>query len=56
MNTDYIVINNALISQKHIKKAEMILADNGIDPDDVCVVLQAIGYALLDVELYEEMR
>lgn len=29
-----------------------VLTDNGIDPDEVAVVLQAIGYVLLDEELY----
>ena len=36
-----------------IKKAEQILIDNGVDPDEADIVLQAIGYALLDTELYE---
>lgn len=40
------------IDQDRIKKAEQILADNGIDQDEVDTVLQAIGYALLDKELY----
>lgn len=40
------------IDQDKIKKAEQILADNGIDQDEVDTVLQAIGYALLDKELY----
>ena len=40
------------IDQDRIKKAEQILADNGIDQDEVDTVLQAIGYALLDTELY----
>lgn len=39
-----------------IKKAEQILIDNGIDKDEACVVLQAIGYVLLDTELYPENK
>lgn len=37
-----------------IKAAEKVLADNGIDPDEVDTVLQAIGYTLLNQELYPE--
>ena len=36
-----------------IRKAEQILIDNGIDVDEASTVLQAIGYALLDQDLYE---
>lgn len=36
-----------------IAMAEQILIDNGLDPDEAQVVLQAIGYAF-DVELYPE--
>ena len=35
-------------------KAENILIDNGVAPDEAGVVLQAIGYALLNRELYPE--
>lgn len=34
-------------------KAEQILIDNGIERDEAEAVLQAIGYALLDIELYD---
>lgn len=37
-----------------IAKAEQILIDNGIEPDEAATVLQAIGYVLLDQELYPE--
>lgn len=40
------------IPECQVRKAEQILADNGIDPDEVSTALQAVGYALLDVELY----
>ena len=36
-----------------IRNAEQILIDNGIKPDEVSTVLQAIGFALLDQNLYE---
>lgn len=42
------------VRKEDIKKAERCLIDNGIDPDEACTVLQAIGYILLDVELYPE--
>ena len=37
-----------------IKAAEQCLIDNGIEPDEVQNVLQALGYILLDEELYED--
>jgi hypothetical protein len=36
----------------NLKKTEEVLADNGIDTDETESVLQAIGYTLLDTELY----
>ena len=36
-----------------IRNAEQILIDNGIEPNEVSTVLQAIGFALLDKNLYE---
>lgn len=39
-----------------IKKAEQILVDNGIEHDEAATVLQALGYALLDKELYPKME
>ena len=41
------------ITEEKIKKAEQCLIDNGIDSDEAGTVLQAIGYILLDGELYE---
>ena len=43
-----------MIDKSKIKKAEKILVDNGIEEDEASTVLQAIGYALLDEELYPE--
>lgn len=42
------------ISIENRSRAEQCLIDNGIDPDDASVVLQALGYILLDEELYPE--
>lgn len=41
-------------SEEKIKMAEQVLIDNGVDNDEASVVLQAIGYVLLDIELYPE--
>jgi len=46
--------HNGLISEEKILAAEAVLVDNGIDPEEADVVLQAIGYTLLDTELYKE--
>ena len=42
------------ISPETIKRAEQVLIDNGIDPDEAQTVLQALGYVLLNEELYPE--
>lgn len=42
------------VTSETIHKAEQCLVDNGIEPDEVSVVLQALGYILLDADLYEE--
>ena len=44
------------IPNTSIKKAEQILVDNGIEQDEASIVLQALGYALLDKELYPKME
>lgn len=35
-------------------RAEQCLIDNGVEADEACTVLQALGYILMDVELYPE--
>lgn len=47
-------IYNLTITQDQIHQAEKVLMDNGIDEDDAYVVLQALGYVLLDAEFYPE--
>ena len=42
------------ITQENIKRAEQVLMDNGHDLDDAQDILQALGYVLLDVEVYPE--
>ena len=41
-------------TEKRIRAAEMCLIANGIEVDEADTVLQAIGYILLDQELYPE--
>lgn len=41
-----------IIRESNIAKAEQVLIDNGIDKDEAETVLQAVGYVLLDEELY----
>ena len=42
----------AQVTNETIKSAEQVLIDNGIDKYEADAVLQAIGYVLLDTELY----
>lgn len=42
------------MNKENIKAAEQCLIDNGIEPDEVQTVLQALGYILLGKELYPE--
>jgi len=49
-----VTLHTTKISKSQIKKAEKCLADNGIEKDETETVLQALGYILLDVELYPE--
>lgn len=48
------IVLNTEINEKQIKSAEQVLIDNGIEPDETCVILQALGYTLLNAELYPE--
>lgn len=45
-------MRNCIVTNR--SKAEQCLIDNGIEPDEAPVVLQALGYILLDEELYPE--
>lgn len=45
---------NTTIKESTIIRAEKVLIDNGIDRDEAMTVLQAIGYVLLNTELYPE--
>lgn len=43
-----------VITETKRDMAEKVLVDNGIDPDEAYVVLQALGFVLLDEDLYPE--
>lgn len=43
-----------MFDKDKIASAEKCLIDNGIDQDEADTVLQALGYILLDTELYQE--
>lgn len=47
---------NILISNDKIKAAEKCLIDNGIESEEAATVLQAIGYILLNVDLYSDVE
>lgn len=49
INEDYSLTINTEINAENIRRALKVLTDNGIDPDEAGVVLEAIGYTLLDV-------
>lgn len=40
--------------KSRIEETKQVLADNGIEKDETETVLQAIGYTLLDTELFPE--
>lgn len=49
-----IQLSRTEVSQNQIKDAEQVLIDNGIEEDEADAVLQALGYVLLDTELYPD--
>lgn len=42
------------ITYEHLARATLVLMGEGMDKDDALEVLQAIGYTLLDTELFPE--
>lgn len=48
------VIINKTIDAEDIRRTIQVLIDNGIDESEAGVVLNAIGYTLLDTELDTE--
>lgn len=47
---------NRTVLKSDIRKAEQCLIDNGIPADEADTVLQALGYILLDADLYEKKK
>ena len=43
-----------MLSKEQIEKATKILIDNGVDYDEADIVLQALCYVLLDIDILEE--
>jgi len=43
---------HSFVTVAQIEKAKQVLIDNGIEADEAETVLQAVGYALLDVDLF----
>lgn len=42
---------NKTVTKEDVERTLKVLEDNGIEKDETGVVLQAIGYSLLDTEL-----
>ena len=49
-----ILVKYKVITDDNITKSLQVLIDNGIDEDEAETVLQAIGYTLIDTELFED--
>ena len=47
-----VMLDRGYVGAEDIKRAKQVLIDNGIEADESDTVLQAIGYALLNTELY----
>lgn len=45
---------NHEITEEEIERTLKVLIDNGIEKEEAETVLQAIGYTLLDAELFPE--
>lgn len=43
-----------IVGDDEISESEKMLVHNGIEKDEASTVLQALGYVLLDTELYNE--
>lgn len=47
-----IAVKRTSITPEDIKRTKQVLIDNGIEENEADIVLQAIGYTLIDTELY----
>ena len=50
VNEDYSLAVNTEINAENIRRALKVLIDNGIDPDEAGVVLDAIGCTLIFID------
>lgn len=46
------ITKSVTINDESIRRTKGVLIDNGIDPDEAEDVVQAIGYTLIDTELF----
>ena len=53
-HNEFVTPNKLFIDSTDVKIAKKVLVDNGIAEDEAETVLQAVGYALLDEELFPE--
>ena len=53
--TKNIRLQKTTLNDADLKKSLQVLQDNGLDEDDARAVLQAIGYTLLNTELFPEV-
>lgn len=53
-HNEFVTPNKLFIDSTDVKNAKKVLVDNGIAEDEAETVLQAVGYALLDEELFPE--
>lgn len=53
-NIEEVDITLPFMNKNKVEVAEKVLVDNGIEEDEASTVLQAIGYTLMDTELYPE--
>ena len=47
---------NKILTEADVWKAQRVLADNGIEKSETAVVLEALGYVLLDEELEDLLK
>lgn len=49
-----IIVSTTITEENIARTIQCLIIDNGIDESEAEVVLQAIGYTLIDTELFEE--
>ena len=46
-----VIKENVIITEERARAAQRVLMDNGIDPDETGIVLQALGAVILEEDL-----